>query len=43
MTGVAAENFERIARNVKFSHLYMYKCSQCLNPEVKGQGRTYIL
>jgi len=42
LTGVTVENFERIAKNIKFSHLYMYRRSQCLHPEVKGQGRTYV-
>jgi len=39
--GRTAENFERIAKNLKFLQLYVHKRSLCLHPGVKGQGRTY--
>jgi len=37
-----AENFETIAKNLKFLHLYVRKRSLCLHPGFEGQGRTYI-
>ena len=41
--GVTAKNFERIAKNREFLHLYMQKRALCLCWGVKGQGRTYTL
>jgi len=43
LRGVTAENFERIARNREFLHLYMQKRALCLLWGVKGQGQMYTL
>jgi len=42
LRGVTADNFERIAKNLKCLHLYVQKRSLCLHPGREGQGRTYI-
>ena len=43
LTGVTAENFERIAKNWEFLHFYMQKRALCLPHTVKGQDRTNTL